>query len=338
MKNILVQNKKIILIVFLILVVITVTTHFYRGHSVPSNEITLYGNVDIRQTSLAFNSTGRIVHLQVQEGDIVKKGDILGQLDTEELELTINQTKAQIESQKQAYLRLKNGSRPEEIAQGRAAVAEAQAEVERVGKQLNRIEAINEQATGAVSQQEVDTQRANKKKAVANLNTQKKALALLEIGPRQEDIAQAQANLQSVEASLALMEYKLKESQLKSPIDAVVRARLVEVGDMVSSQNPVYTLAINSPKWIKAYINEVELGKVQQGMNVQVFIDSQPNQAIQGKIGYIASVAEFTPKNVQTEELRTSLVYEVRVYVEDKQDVLRLGMPATVKISVNMAK
>ena len=296
------------------------------------NQITLYGNIDIRQSALAFNSNGRVTELKVQEGDMVKKGDILGQLDTESLILNINKAKADIEGQKQVFLRLKNGSRPEDIAKGKAAVAAAQAEVERASRQLNRLNTL--QATGAISQQELDAEKAIYKQAQAQLNSQKKNLQLLQIGPRQEEIAQAKAAVQSTEATLALLEYQLKESTLLAPIDGVVRARLLEVGDMASPQKPVFTLAIVNPKWVKAYISEPDLGKIRQGMMVQVMIDSAPNKPIEGKIGYISSVAEFTPKTVQTEELRTSLVYEIRVQVEDKQDQLRLGMPATIHISL----
>ena len=296
------------------------------------NQITLYGNIDIRQSALAFNSNGRVTELKVQEGDMVKKGDILGQLDTESLILNINKAKADIEGQKQVFLRLKNGSRPEDIAKGKAAVAAAQAEVERASRQLNRLNTL--QATGAISQQELDAEKAIFKQAQAQLNSQKKNLQLLQIGPRQEEIAQAKAAVQSTEATLALLEYQLKESTLLAPIDGVVRARLLEVGDMASPQKPVFTLAIVNPKWVKAYISEPDLGKIRQGMMVQVMIDSAPNKPIEGKIGYISSVAEFTPKTVQTEELRTSLVYEIRVQVEDKQDQLRLGMPATIHISL----
>ena len=296
------------------------------------NQITLYGNIDIRQSALAFNSNGRVTELKVQEGDLVKKGDILGQLDTESLILNINKAKADIEGQKQVFLRLKNGSRPEDIAKGKAAVAAAQAEVERASRQLNRLNTL--QATGAISQQELDAEKAIFKQAQAQLNSQKKNLQLLQIGPRQEEIAQAKAAVQSTEATLALLEYQLKESTLLAPIDGVVRARLLEVGDMASPQKPVFTLAIVNPKWVKAYISEPDLGKIRQGMMVQVMIDSAPNKPIEGKIGYISSVAEFTPKTVQTEELRTSLVYEIRVQVEDKQDQLRLGMPATIHISL----
>ena len=153
------------------------------------------------------------------------------------------------------------------------------------------------------------------------------------IGSRSEDIAEAEAELKIVKEELATQQYLLEQTKLKSPIDAIVSSRLQEVGDMASPQHPTYLLTINDNKWVRAYIQEKQLGFIKPGMYVDVYIDSYPNKSIKGKVGYISSVAEFTPKTVQTAELRTSLLYEIRVYVEDSEDILRMGMPATIKIN-----
>jgi HlyD family secretion protein len=118
----------------------------------------------------------------------------------------------------------------------------------------------------------------------------------------------------------------------------VVRARLLEPGDMASPQRPVFELALANPKWIRVYVDEAALGRVKPGMAAQVYTDSAPDRAVLGKIGYISSVAEFTPKSVETEELRTSLVYEVRVRVDDRSGLLRLGQPVTVKLGTGAAR
>ena len=144
--------------------------------------------------------------------------------------------------------------------------------------------------------------------------------------------AQAEAQLEVARAELALLRHQLSLYELRAPIDATVRSRLLEPGDMASPQRPVYALAITEPKWVRAYVPEAGLGRIRPGMGARVTTDSHPDQPVQGRIGYISSVAEFTPKTVQTEELRTSLVYEVRIYVADPRDRLRLGMPATVHI------
>jgi HlyD family secretion protein len=127
----------------------------------------------------------------------------------------------------------------------------------------------------------------------------------------------------------------LDDAKLMAPSNAVVRTRLLEPGEMSSPQKPVFSLAITDPKWVRAYVSEPDLGKVHPGMTASVAVDSFPNQRFEGWVGFISPVAEFTPKSVQTEELRTSLVYEVRVFVKDPSDSLRLGMPATVFLSLN---
>lgn len=326
------MKKKIILIIILIAIIAAGVWYFNRPQS-QNGDIVLHGNVDIRQVSLAFSGSERIVAMLVDEGDAVTNGQVLARLDTQILLLEIEQTKAKIAAQEQAVLKLVNGSRPEEIDQAKAKVASAQADVDLAGLQLKRMEeAFKGSAGHAVSAQERDNARANLKVANANLVNAQKALALAEIGPRAEDIAEAQAELQALRAGLALQEHDLALSELKAPIDAVVRSRLLEPGDMASPQRPVYLLAINDPKWVRAYVNEVDLGFVKPGQIAAVFIDSRPDKPITGQIGYISNVAEFTPKTVQTEELRTSLLYEIRVYVQDTDNMLHMGMPATIKI------
>jgi HlyD family secretion protein len=157
-----------------------------------------------------------------------------------------------------------------------------------------------------------------------------RALELAVLGPRKEDIAEAEARLQADEAQLALLRQQLSDAQLAAPMDAVVRTRILEPGDMASPQKPVFSLAITDPKWVRAYVSEPDLGKVHPGMAASVAVDSFPDRRFDGWVGFISPVAEFTPKTVQTEELRTSLVYELRVFVKDPADELRLGMPATV--------
>jgi HlyD family secretion protein len=166
--------------------------------------------------------------------------------------------------------------------------------------------------------------------AEAKLAVNQKALDLVLIGPRKEDIAQAEAQLSANQAQLAFLRRQLADADLLAPTVAVVRTRLMEPGEMASPQKPVFSLAITDPKWVRAYVSEPDLGKVQPGMTASVMVDSFPDERFDGWVGFISPVAEFTPKPVQTSELRTSLVYEVRVFVKDPSDVLRLGMPATV--------
>lgn len=326
--------KKKIIPPIVVIIIIAAAIWYYNRSPTAAAEIELYGNVDIRQVSLAFNSSERIVEMLKEEGDTVIAGEILARLDTEILKLQIVQTRSRITAQEQAVLRLTNGTRPEEIEQQRAKTASAEAQLNQTSQDYKRLSGALKSSSGqAVSAQTVDEAQARLQVAQANLTEARKALDLALIGPRVEDIAQAQAELQALRAELAFQEHQLTLAELKTPLNAVVRSRLLEPGDMASPQRPVYLLAVNNPKWVRAYVKETDLGHVKPGQTAQVFIDSFPVQALSGQIGYISDVAEFTPKAVQTDNLRTSLLYEIRIYVQDPENLLRMGMPATVKIA-----
>jgi HlyD family secretion protein len=302
------------------------------------NTLILYGNVDLRQVSLAFNASERIAALRVQEGDQVTAGQLLGQLDQRSTRLRLDQAQAQANAQQQALARLQAGSRPEEVAQARAGVAAAQAEADLARQQLARLQAVHAGSGGrAVSQQDIDAAQAKALATQAQLDSTRKALQLAQTGPRKEDIAQAQAQLDASRANAAVLQQQLSDTELRAPVAAVVRSRLMEPGDMASPQRPVFTLAIRDPKWVRAYVAESDLGRIRPGMAATISIDSAPDHPLAGRVGYISSVAEFTPKTVQTEELRTTLVYEVRILAEDRADTLRLGMPATVRLDLRPA-
>ena len=152
-------------------------------------------------------------------------------------------------------------------------------------------------------------------------------------GSRAEDIAIGEANLQTAQDELARQQYVLSQYELSAPVDGVIRSRLLHPGDMATPSTPVFKLSVLDKKWVRVYVKETDLGKIYEGQKANVYIDSQKDP-IPGQIGFISGTAEFTPKNVQTDELRTDLVYEVRVYVDDTANVLRLGMPATAKIDL----
>jgi HlyD family secretion protein len=298
-----------------------------------SDTLTLYGNVDIRQVSLAFERSDRVTRMAVEEGQPVQAGQVLAQLDTRTLELQAAQVEARIQAQAQAVERLHKGNRPQEIAEARAQLEGAQADRSLAASQLARLEATARSTEGqAVSPQDLDAARTRLALTQAQQDARQQAHALMQLGPRHEDIAQAEAQLAALRAERALIQHQVELSSLKAPQAGVVRSRLMEAGDLASPQRPAYTLALTSPKWVRAYVTETELGRIKPDMAAQVSTDSHPDQPIAGQVGYISSVAEFTPKSVQTEALRPGLVYEVRILLQDPDDRLRLGMPATVRI------
>lgn len=295
--------------------------------------LTLHGNVELRQVSLAFDGSGRVAALHAEEGQRVAAGTVLAVLDTRALALRLDRARAQAQAQEQALLKLRGGSRPEEIAQARSRVAGALAEAQRSRQELARLRDVAAHTAGrGVSALELEQAGAASKVALARVSEQRDALRLAERGARAEDIAGAAAQLQAAQAEVALLEHDIALGELKAPSNGVIRSRLLEVGDMATPQRPVFALALLQPKWVRVYVGEPDLGRVQPGMAARVWTDSHP-QALPGKVGYIASVAEFTPKSVQTEELRSSLVYEVRIRVDDPRDVLRLGQPASAQLA-----
>ena len=324
------RRLTVIVAVLLIAAAAAGAAYWYTRPAAEVQQLVLFGNVDLRQVDLAFNGNERIAAVLVQEGDVVHKGDVLARLDTSRLEPQFDAAKAQAAAQKAAVKRLRNGSRPEEIAQARANLASAKADAENAHVIYGRAKGLLEKASG--TRQDVDNAKAAMDVADAKVEVNQKALDLAIAGPRVEDIAQAEAQLRGNEAQLALVRQQLADAELKAPVDGIIRSRLMEPGDMASPQRPVFSLAVMDPKWVRAYVSEPDLGRVRPGMTAFVTVDAFPKRNFAGWVGFISPVAEFTPKTVQTEELRSSLVYEVRVFVKDPNDDLRLGMPATVTL------
>ena len=329
------KRKALIVLVLVVSAVAAVAWWLTRRESV-ARELVLHGNVDLRQVELSFNNSERIAAVLVQEGDRVRQRQLLARLDTSRLEPQVAQVEAQAAAQRQVVQRLHAGSRPEEIAQARANVDSAKADVANARQQYERLKSAFDISAGrAVRQQDLDNAKTSVQVAEAKLTVNQKTLDLAVAGPRKEEIGENEARLRANEAQLALLRQQLADAQLLAPVDAVVRTRVMEPGEMASPQKPVFSLAITDPKWVRAYVAEPDLGKVHPGMAASVVVDSFPDRRFEGWVGFISPVAEFTPKTVQTQELRTSLVYEVRVFVKDPSDQLRLGMPASVYLSLD---
>ncbi|HGK6029808.1 TPA: HlyD family efflux transporter periplasmic adaptor subunit [Acinetobacter baumannii] len=314
------MNKKVIAGILVVIAVVAIgfwVWGYNHKKQLDNNVLTLYGNVDIRQVSLAFEQSGRIQKLLVQEGDKVQAGQVLASLNTNALQIQAKQAQAQLKAQ----------------------LASAQAELDKTNKNLQRLQVLVSSTDGrAISQQELDYAKSNQHSAEAAVRERQANLELLIKGARKEDREATRAQYEVTKANLDLINYNLTQAELRSPVNAVVRARLQEVGDMTTAQKAVYTLALTNPKWIRVYVNEQDLSSIKMGGTAQVIRDAYPNQPINGKIGYISSVAEFTPKTVQTEEIRTTLVYEVRVYVNDPNDQLKMGQPVAVKVPLALSE
>ncbi len=336
-----VKNKKklIILVVLLLLVAAGFLAYSRYEKMEAENEpgvLTIYGNVDIRQVELSFYDTGRIKSMLVDEGQPVKAGQLVAEIDPVRLEAQVRQLENEVETQQQIVNRLHAGSRPQEIKEAAAQVKACEAALKDARITFNRLKKLAK--TKYVSQQQLDDAEARLNEALANLDAARQRHELAVIGPRKEDIAAGEARLNALKAALKHAREQLKDARLYAPADGIIRDRILEPGDMAFPQKPVYTLALTNPLWIRAFVPEPDLGKIQLGMKAEIKTDSFPDTTFRGWVGYISPTAEFTPRNVETPDLRTRLVYQVRVYVCNHDNKMRLGMPATVRIMLNQEK
>lgn len=327
------SRVRLLVVLILILAVGAGAWFWMHGKTAPTDGLTLYGNVDIRQVQLAFNDAGRIDKLLVQEGDAVRKGQVVATLDAARFSDAVAGAQASLQAREQTLAALRAGSRPQEIAEAEAALAAAEAASHNAEATYARQQTLVQ--ADFLPRQSLDNAAQALKTARANVDRARQALSLVRQGPRKEDIAAAQAQVRAGEAALALAQRQLDDTELRSPDDGVVESRILEVGDIAAPQTPVMTIALNNPVWVRAYVPERELGHVAPGMRAQIMSDSFPGQAFDGWIGFISPTAEFTPKSVQTTELRTELVYRMRVYACNPAGKLRLGMPVTVNVPLH---
>lgn len=327
------KKKKLLLIVSILVAIALVGTGFYLVENRiadKSGPLELYGNVEIREVNLAFQIPERVKEILVEEGDLVRKGDKLGTLETVRIQNSIRKAEAAVKAQEAVLLKRKNGPRKELIDQARA-ILEAERAVERFAEiKFQRQNRLYE--ASAQSQQSKEDAESNYSVATGKTKVARRGLDLLLAGTREEDILEAEATLEARKADLAILKQQLKDTELTAPADGVIRNRILEPGDMASPEKPAFLIAIRDPKWVRAYVSETDLTRLKTGMKAKIYTDSLKTP-LDGWVGYISSVAEFTPKTVETKELRTALVYEVRIFVKDPGNLLRLGAPATVIIN-----
>lgn len=304
---------------------------FDRPRPAP-DELVLHGNVDVREVNLGFKVNGRILSLSVDEGDTVEAGQAVAVLDAGYYEDEARQARASLESRRAELTRLLNGTRPEEIEQARALAEERRVAAQNADVQYQRISKLYEH--GSSTKAEYDDARTALDEAKAKLNSAEAALQLAEVGPRKEDIAAAEAQVASAEAVLAEAERRVADSKLIMPSRGIVQTRVREPGDYVTAGATVYTLTLPRPVFVRAYVDEPDLGRIRPGAKAAITTDSNPNEPLFGTLGFISPVAEFTPKTVETPRLRTDLVYRIRIVVDDPRGVLRQGMPVTVKLNL----
>ncbi|MHB8707934.1 MAG: efflux RND transporter periplasmic adaptor subunit, partial [Desulfuromonadales bacterium] len=269
----------------------------------------------------------------VEEGDRVARGTVVACLESADLEHEVALRQAEVAVARATLAELQAGYRPEEVAQGRAALAQAKAELTRAESDWQRQQALF--AQGAVSARETEALQAAFEVARGRVEETGQNLARLENGFRQEEIDQARARLQQTEEALALARTRLGYAELAAPLSGVVLSENVEPGEFVAAGTPVVTIGELDPVWLRAYINESDLGRVKLGQTARVTTDTYPDKTYRGTVTFIAQDAEFTPKNVQTDKERVKLVYRIKITLANPEQELKPGMPADAQIDIS---
>ncbi len=277
--------KKKIIALILLLLIIGVSVFFFTRKKENPNELTLYGNIEIRQVDLSFQVSGIIGKMLKEEGDSIKKGELLAILDDRDYKSNLEKAAAEVDK----TLALKNDASEKFFRNAPLA------------------------SDNTISKQEYDTLKNTNDKAMADYNS-----------------AVAQKNY---------AKNQLSYTKIYAPDDGIVMVRVQEPGATVNKGQIVYSISKTKPVWIRAYVNETDLGNIKYGQSVDVYTDTKSpatgeKRKYKGYIGYISPVAEFTPKTVQSTDLRTDLVYRIRVYIDDIDEYLRQGMPVTIKVDL----
>lgn len=294
-----------------------------------------WGSVDAREADVAFEASGRIASLLKEEGEAVKAGEKLGELDTRLLKIQFAAAKADLD-EKEAELRLaRDGYRDEEIAAAKASLAAIESELALARRTEARLAKLRR--ADAASVQAYDDAKSNREMLEGSRDKAAADYQRLAAGLRPDEVKKALAARDAAKAALDMIAYQIQTASIiSSPATGVIRSRLAKEGDMANSSKVVYQIAVMDPKWVRAFVGETQLGFVKEG--ARAVVSSDTTAPLEATVGYISPEAEFTPKNVATTELRTLLVYEVRLNVKDPENTLRLGQPVTVDFAPDATK
>ena len=356
--------------------------------------IRLSGNIELTEVNISFKIPGKLVELNVREGDLVKKGVLVAGLDQQELldrresarsavaaaqsrlaqlrisiqlqeanaDGQVDRSRAELRQAEAQLAQLLAGSRVQEIEQARAALEAAQAEQDRAQKDWQRAQELYKNED--ISSAQYDQYRTRAETAAAALREAQERFALVKEGPRKEDIDAAralvdrshaqlrlaeasrievarlqeetrtrEAEIRQAQAQLAVIETQLADTEVISPIDGVVLVKSVEPGEVVAAGTTVVTIGDLDRPWLRAYVNETDLGKVKLGGEAKVTTDTFPGKTYSGRVSFISSEAEFTPKQIQTQEERVKLVYRIKIDLANPNHELKSNMPADAVIA-----
>jgi HlyD family secretion protein len=324
-------KKKAVIPLLVAIVVGAVIYNFARNElNNHSTIIHISGNIEVTEVDVSFKIPGRVTERLVDEGQIVHAAQRIATLETTDLAEQVALRHAELAAAQAVLAELEAGSRPEEIAAAQHGVDAAGAEYADAKSNYVRVKKLYEENTS--TQQEFDSVQARFQAAEARLNQAIEQHKLVKEGPRKEQIDQARAQVRRAEAAVALAETTLGYADIVSPLNGMVLSKAVEPGEYVVPGTPVVTVANLHNVWLRAYINETDLGRVKLGQAANVTTDTYPAKIYPGRISFIASEAEFTPKNVQTQKERVKLVYRIKIDIDNPNMELKPGMPADAEI------
>ncbi len=327
--------KRLIPIAILLIAAVAAGIWFYprwKAKPAPSNEVSLSGNIEAHESLVSFKVPGRIVELPVEEGQQVQQGDLLARLEDSDFKQKVRIDEATVNVRQSNLALVLAGTREQQIKALQQSVIDAQADL--ALKIADRDRAQQLFSKDEISAQDRDRAVTAAKRSEAALNAAQQHLSEAQEGPRKEDIAIARANLEQAKANLGLARINASYSTLRAPTSGVITVRQAELGEVVSLGSPVVSLADLDHIWLRSYIAETDLGRIHWGQDVAVTTDTYPGKQYHGRVSFIASNAEFTPKSIQTYKERVTLVYRVKIDIDNPNHELKPGMPADAHLQL----
>jgi HlyD family secretion protein len=387
------MKKRLIVIAIVLAAGLAATYAYFRVEREANHRILVSGNIELEEVNIAFKTGGRLIERNADEGDAVRKGEVLARLDHDQLTAQrqreaaaleaaivqlsqaetalewqkatlagdLEQRRADLASSEARLSELKNGSRPQEKQEANAVVEAAQAEMERAQSDWDRGQTLYK--NDDISRAQYDEYRNRWQAARASLKQAREREALVLAGPRveviqaaemqvqrargalkvaeantlelkrrQQELSARRADIERSKASLALIDFQIADTVALSPVDGVVLVKSADPGEVLSAGTTVLTVGDIDHPWLRGYVNETDLGKVKLGSKARVTTDSYPGKIYQGRVTFISSEAEFTPKQIQTREERVKLVYRIKIDVDNPRRELKSNMPADAEI------
>jgi len=328
--------KRLIPVLIVLAAVVAAAVYFYprfTNKSGPSGELVLSGNIEAHESLVSFKVQGRIIELPVEEGQWVEPGALLARLDDADYRQRVRIDEAGVRVRKSDLALTLAGTREQEIKAAEQTMLDAQADLQEKKLDYDRAQSLFSE--DAISAQDRDLADTALKRSQAIFQAAQQRYNEAVEGSRKEDIAIAQANLKQAHANLGMSRVNLDYTILRAPSAGVITVRQAELGEVVVPGTPVVTLADLEHIWLRAYVAETDLGRIHWGQDAIITTDTYPGKQYHGRVSFIASDAEFTPKSVQTYKERVTLVYRIKIDIDNPNHELKPGMPADAHIKLS---